>query len=258
MQKLTLPLLALLVSMPAAAQTPLAQALASRLDQFPAITGLYVKHLTSGEEIAIRADQSFNSQSVIKIPIMIRAFQLADAGELNLGARHTITRADLRDGSGVFQYFDLGSSPTLRDLIQQMIVTSDNTATDIITNKVGGKEAINGWLAKSNYRMRFLNRGWEYRRKLLAKLDPRFADLSAPEVTGLHYAMTQGAPASAPGNVFAHYQPLFTGPRAAWLDVVQNPENRHGSRRNLLARRRCGQVREPSPVDPTPGAGRHV
>ena len=211
----------LLAGTPALAQTTISAALADHLDRLPAKTGLYVKHLATGEEAAIRADESFNSQSVIKIPIMVRAFQLAERGELNLDERVTLTRADLRDGSGTFQYLDLGASLTLRDLIQHMIVTSDNTATDLLTVKVGGKDAVNAWLAKSGYRMRLLNRGWEYRGKLLAKLDPRFANLTAEEVTGLQYAMNPGAAAQ-----FAHYQPLFTGPRAAWLEVVRNPGNR--------------------------------
>ena len=226
MPKPTPALLAiLLITAPASTQTPLAAALAQQLDNFPATTGLFVKHLTTGEEVAIRADQSFNSQSVIKIPIMVRAFQLADAGTLNLDERLTLTRADLRDGTGIFQNLDLGSSPTLRDLIQQMIVTSDNTATDAITVKVGGKDAINADLAKSGYRMRFLNRGWEYRRKLLARLDPRLAAITAEEVTGLQYAMTNNP-------VFDHYADFFTGPRAAWLDVVRDPANRERHRAN--------------------------
>jgi reactive intermediate/imine deaminase len=214
-----------LISAPASAQTPLATALAEQLASFPAQTGLYVKHLTTGEEVAIRADQSFNSQSVIKIPIMVRAFQLADAGKLNLDERLTLTRADLRDGTGVFQNFDLGSSPTLRDLIQQMIVTSDNTATDAMTVKVGGKEAVNADLAKSGYAMRYLNRGWEYRRTLLAKLDARLADISAEEVTGLQYAMSDSP-------VFAHYADVFTGSRSAWLAIVRDPKNRLAHRAN--------------------------
>ena len=226
MQRLTLLLTFLVVGAPAFAQAPLTAALTEQLNSFPANTGLYVKHLTTGEDAAIRADQSFNSQSVIKIPIMVRAFQLADAGKLNLDERVTLTRADLRDGTGVFQYFDLGSSPTVRDVIQQMIVTSDNTATDLMTVKVGGKDAINAWLAESGYKMRFLNRGWEYRRKLLAKLDPRFGSITAEEVTGLQYAMSQGGDTSAPVNVFEHYKPLFTGPRADWLDIVRDPANR--------------------------------
>ena len=197
----------------------LAAALEAELGQIPANPRLYIKHLKTGEEVAVRADVSFNSQSVIKIPIMVRAFQLAEQGKLNLDERVTIGRAELRDGSGVFQFADLGLAPTLRDLIQQMIITSDNTATDVMATKVGGVPALNAWLAESGYKMRKINRGWEYRRKLLARLDPGFRDLTAEETTGLQYA-------AADNPLFAHYRPLFTGERAKWLDVVRDPENR--------------------------------
>jgi reactive intermediate/imine deaminase len=197
----------------------LAAAIEAELGLIPANTGLYLKHLKTGEEVAVRADVSFNSQSVIKIPIMVRAFQLAEQGKLNLDERVTIGRAELRDGSGVFQFADLGLAPTLRDLIQQMIITSDNTATDVMATKVGGVPALNAWLAESGYKMRKINRGWEYRRKLLARLDPRFRDLTAEETTGLQYA-------AGDNPLFAHYRSLFTGERAKWLDVVRDPENR--------------------------------
>jgi beta-lactamase class A len=55
---------------------------------------------------------------------MVRAFQLAEQGALDLNERVTLTRALLRDGSGVLQFADLGLAPTLRDLILQMIITA--------------------------------------------------------------------------------------------------------------------------------------
>src|SRR5687767_1608100 len=101
----------------AQSKTPLTLALEAELDQFPARTGIYLKHLKTGEEVAIRADESFNSQSVIKVPVMVRAFQLAEAGKLDLDGRVTLSRATLRDGTGIFQYADPGLAPTVRDLI---------------------------------------------------------------------------------------------------------------------------------------------
>ena len=201
------------------AKTSLTVALEAELDRFPARTSLYLKDLTTGAEAAVRADASFNSQSVIKLPIMVRAFQLADEGKLDLDARVTLTRADLRDGTGVFQYADLGLSPTVRDLLLQMIITSDNTATDLMTTRVGGVDALNAWLERSGYTIRMLNRGHEYRRKLLARLDPRLAGITAEETTGLQYAMSDNP-------AFERYRPLFTGERTTWLDVVRNPASR--------------------------------
>jgi len=75
---------------------------------------VYVKHLATGEEASVRGDESFSSASVIKVAILIRAFQLADEKALDLGERVQIRRADLRDGSGIFQYHDVGANPTCR------------------------------------------------------------------------------------------------------------------------------------------------
>ena len=125
--------------------------LEAELARFPAKAGVWVKHLTSGDEAAVRADESFNSASVIKLPVMTLAFQMADQGELSLSERITINPSDVRGGSGIFRYNDPGLQPTFRDVLLQMIITSDNTATDLAIGKVGGVDRVNGWLRDHGY-----------------------------------------------------------------------------------------------------------
>ena len=205
------------------AQAPprdLTKLLESQLADFPARTGLYVKHLGTGEEASVRGDESFSSASVIKLAIMIRAFQMVDAKTLNLNERVTIGRADLRDGSGVLQYHDLGLTPTYRDLITEMVITSDNTATDLMVRRVGGVEALNKWLMASGFtHTQMIGRGHEYRKKLLTLVNPEFANLTPEETTGLQYASQDSA-------LFALYADLFTGPRAKWVEMVRDPATR--------------------------------
>ena len=119
--------------------------------RFPGKLGIWVKHLTTGEEAGVRADESFNSASVIKIPVLVLAMQMADKGQLSLVERVTITAADVRGGTGVFRLFEPGLQPTLRDVLMQMIVTSDNTATDLAIAKVGGVDRVNGWLLANGF-----------------------------------------------------------------------------------------------------------
>jgi beta-lactamase class A len=202
-----------------APKSALTRLLEVELERFPARTAIFVKHLKTGEEAAVRADEAFNSQSVIKLPIMVRAFQLVDEKKLNLDERVALHRSDLRDGTGVLQYHDVGLAPTIRDLILQMIITSDNTATDHMTTRVGGVDGLNEWLGRSGYTMRMVNRGFEYRRKLLARLDPGLAAITAEETTGLQYA-------AAENPLFELYRPLFTGERARWVETVRDPANR--------------------------------
>jgi len=198
-------------------RSALAQFLEAELARFRAKAGIYVKHLATKEEASISADDEFDSESVIKIPIMILAFQMAEAGKLDLDERYEITRADLEPGSGVFQHHDLGATPTLRDLITEMIMTSDNTATRILVKKVGGVSRINEWLRRNGYtqsRAGPIEEGW---RPILKLIDPLFATITVEEAHGLLYAAWGS-------HQFELYEPLFVGEKRKWLDRVSEEE----------------------------------
>jgi beta-lactamase class A len=142
----------------AAAQPPsgLTRLLADQAARFPGSIGVYVKHLVTGEEAAIRADDAFNSASVIKLPVLALAMQMVDRGTLSLDTRLTVTEAAKRGGSGILQRFDAGLQPTLRDVLAQMVITSDNTATDLAIAQVGGVAAVNAWIAANGGGMTLL------------------------------------------------------------------------------------------------------
>src|SRR5918993_1653608 len=131
--------------------SPLNNLLTRSAADFPGKAGIWVKHLTTGETAGVRDAETFNSASVIKIPVMVQAFQMGERGELNLDERITIRKADIRGGSGIFRYHDDGLQPTFRDVLLQMIVTSDNTATDLAIAKVGGVARVNAWLKQAGY-----------------------------------------------------------------------------------------------------------
>ena len=120
-------------------------------NEFPGKAGIWVKHLTTGETAGVRDGEMFNSASVIKIPVLVLAFQMADKGALKLDERITIRKEDIRGGSGIFRYHDEGLQPTFRDVLLQMVITSDNTATDLAIAKVGGVARVNAWLKEAGY-----------------------------------------------------------------------------------------------------------
>jgi hypothetical protein len=134
---------------------PLARDLTAMLDSLNATTSLYAKHLPTGRTLEVRADRPMNTLSVIKLPIMIQAFRDAEAGRFKLTERHRVRPEELRRGSGLIQTFDIGLNPTYRDLVEQMIITSDNTATDILIEKVGLR--VNATLTELGYRDTRLN-----------------------------------------------------------------------------------------------------
>jgi beta-lactamase class A len=161
---------------------PLEVTIRARLDSLDAQTSFYAKHLGTGREVSVRADVPMNTASVIKIPVMILAFRDADAGRLNLDERYTIQQEDLRRGSGLLQTFAVGLQPTLRDIIRQMIITSDNTATDIMIAKVG-RERVNQLLDSLGYRQtRLIMTTGQLFRSLWVQLDPKYSSMTDREV----------------------------------------------------------------------------
>ena len=105
--------------------------------------GIYVRCVETGDEIAINADDVMDTMSVIKIPLMVEVFRQIEAGKFSLTDRVTLKDSEKRPGTGVIRSLDAGASLTIKDLITLMIIVSDNTATDLLFEKVGGPEPVN-------------------------------------------------------------------------------------------------------------------
>ncbi len=161
---------------------PLQAEVQKMLDALPAQTSLYAEHVPSGRVIAIRADQPMSTMSVIKIPIMIQAYRDAESGMLSLDDRHTIRETDLRGGTGLLKRFGFGLSPTMRDFIDQMIITSDNTATDVVLARVG-LARMNATLTQLGFReTRMLHTIGDFFRLLQTAYDPQRATWSDVQI----------------------------------------------------------------------------
>ena len=75
--------------------------------------------------------------SVIKIPIMVEAFRQFEAGELNPRQTYRIKAEDKMPSCGALNRMHDGLEVTMRDLVELMIVLSDNTATNILIDRLG-------------------------------------------------------------------------------------------------------------------------
>jgi beta-lactamase class A len=121
---------------------PLAGKLQAGLDRTAAgvdgVMGIYAENLDTGQTFAVNADRVFPQGSSIKIPILITLLRQDQQGRLHLSEQIVVRRGDMVGGSGVLQDFGDGSSSlALRDLAALMVVLSDNTATNILINRVG-------------------------------------------------------------------------------------------------------------------------
>jgi beta-lactamase class A len=104
--------------------------------------GISVWHIESGEQVEINGSRPFPMASVFKIPILAAAGQQLQVGKLNLEDRIVLTDEAKSMGSGVLRFFQPGVSPTFRDLLTLMIIISDNTATDMNVELLGGPSAV--------------------------------------------------------------------------------------------------------------------
>jgi len=97
-----------------------------------------IRHLDTGEQFAWRADEVQPTASLIKLPVMVAAYRMADAGQLDLTKSLTLAESDKVPGSGILtDQFSAGVSLSLRDAIRLMIRYSDNTATNLVVDQVG-------------------------------------------------------------------------------------------------------------------------
>ena len=101
--------------------------------------GVALKHVESGTEVLLNADTRFPMASTYKLPILVEIFYQQEEGKLHLDDMISLDRNDLHLGSGVLsKFFDPpGVSLSIRNLINLMMVISDNSATDILLEKVG-------------------------------------------------------------------------------------------------------------------------
>jgi beta-lactamase class A len=138
---LRLTAIALLTSFLCAAQS-LDQAIKTKIGGFKGTVTIYAKNLDTGQSYNLNGDQPVRTASTIKLPIMIECFAEFADGKLKPTEPLTVTAAEKISGSGILQDLSDGIQLPLRDMILLMITLSDNTATNLILNRIGGN-AVN-------------------------------------------------------------------------------------------------------------------
>lgn len=118
------------------------QHIATLLKDFKGTMGVAAVDLLTGETIAVNADTRFPSASTIKTAVMVEAYHQAAEGTLSLDSTLTLGESDKVGGSGVLNGMRHGLPLTVRDLIQLMIVVSDNTATNILVARIGTAKIV--------------------------------------------------------------------------------------------------------------------
>ncbi len=119
-------------------RTKLGRELNQMAAQFDGVMAIALKDLTTNDLVAINADLLMPQASSIKVAVLVELLRQAQAGKVRLEDRVEIKKAQFAGGSGVLQDFGDGTSAvSVRDLAALMIVVSDNTATNLLIERVG-------------------------------------------------------------------------------------------------------------------------
>ena len=111
----------------------------------PGLTSCWYKNLVTGETFGWEEEAVHSSASTIKIFLMAYIFHKFEKGELRPEERIILRPEQIAPSAGVLSYLRDCRELSIRDLIELMIIVSDNTATNVLMD-LAGVDALNAFL----------------------------------------------------------------------------------------------------------------
>lgn len=122
---------------PRADPSAMEERLSAIVREFRGTLGIAALDLRSRQWIAVNGEVRFPTASTVKTAVMLEAHHQASEGRLPYDAKFTLRERDKVSGSGVLNGLHDGVVLTTADLIHLMIVLSDNTATNLLVERLG-------------------------------------------------------------------------------------------------------------------------
>ena len=126
--------------------------------------GLYVHHLPTGRSAAINTDTLFPTASLVKVPILLKVFDLIEQNVLSYDRKLVYRDSLLYAGEDILGSFKDHEEIALSKVVMLMITTSDNTASLWLQHLAGTGTAINTWLEDHGFEGTRVNSRTEGRR----------------------------------------------------------------------------------------------
>jgi beta-lactamase class A len=102
------------------------------------VMGVAIEDLTTGDHFFLHEDEVFAQASSIKITVLANLYLQAQQGKLKLTDLYTVQSSDLVPDSDIIGGLTPGTTRlTLRDLATMMVAVSDNSATNVLIDRVG-------------------------------------------------------------------------------------------------------------------------
>ncbi|HET9451542.1 MAG TPA: serine hydrolase [Aggregicoccus sp.] len=201
----------------------------------PGELSLYVQDVVTGEAYGHGAEVPTYLSSTIKLVVALEVLRQVDAGTLALQQRLTFRESDVRDGVGPLGPGAIGRALSVAQLLELMLVHSDNAAADRLIDLVG-TQWLQAHLDERGVRFGPLQSLLAERQQLYAQLHPRGASLDGAQLRALgrHGSLTERARAFA--------QSLGTPGRFRGSDLVRAFESFYATRVNSAPLRELGAL----------------
>jgi beta-lactamase class A len=108
----------------------------SLADAHRGVVGYHIAHLETGETLERRGDETFPTASLIKVPVLVTLFDLAEQRLLSLDDPIVLTEIDKVGGAGQLQFLRTPLTLRLWDVAWLMSTLSDNTATNLVLDRI--------------------------------------------------------------------------------------------------------------------------
>jgi hypothetical protein len=96
-------------------------------------TSLYFEYLNTGANVSINSEVRVLPASLIKVPLAMAVMKKIERGDWKLYNELVMTKEDRDAGWGdVYMKYPIGSPITIQNLLEEMLLTSDNTAYRIL------------------------------------------------------------------------------------------------------------------------------
>lgn len=100
------------------------------------VVGYTVLNVDTRERLERFGDSTFSTASLIKVPILVTLYTLVARDSISLSDPLTMLKLDRVGGSGVLQFLHPGLELTVGDAAWLMSAISDNTATNLLIDRV--------------------------------------------------------------------------------------------------------------------------
>ncbi|GMU53123.1 MAG: hypothetical protein AMXMBFR33_22690 [Candidatus Xenobia bacterium] len=115
--------------------------------------GVAIVHLATGEKVSVDGSRPYPLASVFKVHVLLELARQLQAGRAGLSLEQVVTlkETDRCIGSGTLQHQPAGSKVKIQRCVELMESISDNTATDVLFNRIG-TDSVNKMLTELGYK----------------------------------------------------------------------------------------------------------